>query len=387
MVGVELLAAAAFVGVFVPSLWARVAGGVLLAVPGVLLMIRIRGRSAGARIGERLAYGGRPRIAVAASTPDRETASTAEDPVLGPDGEVPPDLHALFDGDLSVVSTQGRPGCTLGAYRHAGRWGTVLRVRAYEGVLETGGAATVPLRELWEGLARCEVPSLSVRVIQFSCGRGRATLPPSLAALVEELGKQDTGCLRNARELLLFVSFDPAVATDAVKVRGSGLLGVARVLAAVSAVSRAALSTPGVTVDVLERDELIQVLERLLLEPVRACEPVSSWTEEKGCVASNRVYHRTLTAVGWKPGAEVSPVLDVPAYGVVTAVDLEPDATGGGAVGSLLVRVAARRTDDLASTVEEVRRTADSAGIRLRVMEREQLIGLRATTGAGVLSR
>ncbi|WP_219107275.1 type VII secretion protein EccE [Austwickia sp. TVS 96-490-7B] len=392
IVGIELVLCGGLLIAFAGSLWWRYGAGALLALTGLVVMIRVRGSSLGARMAHRAAF--RSRSRVLAVPQDRELperiapmAYDDEDDLDLPVGEdaVPGHLRTLFQDDLTIVTAFDRPGRAFGAYRHAGRWGAVVRLRAFSEVYGPSGSIALPLRDLCRRLQHCEIPSLTVRIVQASSGRSRTAMSPLLSDLIDELTTDDLTGAPGSHDLLLFLSFDPQVAHRAVQVRGGGETGVARVLAVVLDIVRVICSGRGVEVAVLDGDEVAHTIDRLLMEPVRAVEPVTSWSESWRHVASHKVYHRTFTAVGWRAEADPGALVGVPAHGLVTAVDVLVPTKGNPAIGRITVRATARSEHQLGQTVSEMLSVASRHGLRLRAMDGDQIFGLRATAGVGAL--
>ncbi|WP_116115706.1 type VII secretion protein EccE [Austwickia chelonae] len=389
VVSLELLAAGVMIAVFVPYPWARALGGGLLILLGLLSFPIGRGGTVWARTARILSFRSRTRSfsVVEEELPEEELdvddlEPDDDEPGWG-DITVPADLDVLFDHDLAVFSVTDRMGRQFGAFRHAGRWGVAIRVRSFDGVLVESGVRTVSLHRTCEQLAALDVPSMGIRVVQYTSGQGNSALPPMLAALADELRAKDGWGLRSSREAVVFLSVDPQQAKDAVAVRGGGAPGISRLLTVMTDVARTALAAPSVQVDVLERADLLQTVGHLAMEPVRTADALTAWTESRGCVVSDMTHHRVLAATSWKPGSDITPVLGVSAHAVVTSLDVQLGRPGEGADVVLLVRVTAQSMADLEESTEAVVSVAQEAGVTLRPLSGHQRMALLATMGPG----
>ncbi|SEW43477.1 Putative type VII ESX secretion system translocon, EccE [Austwickia chelonae] len=391
VVSLEILAVGVLIAVFVREPWARALGGGLLILVGLLTFPVGRGGTLWAHLVRLLSFRSRTRSFSAVENPvdeegqavrDRPEPDVGDEPGWG-ETAVPADLDVLFDHDLAVFSVSDRMGREFGAFRHAGRWGVAIRVCSFEGVLVEAGVREIPLHLMCERLAALDVLGVGVRVVQYTSGQGRSVLPPALAALADELRARDGWGLRSAREAFVFLSVDPQQAKEAVAVRGGGAPGVSRLLTVLTDVARTALAASSVQVDVLERGDLLKTVEQLAMNPVRMVEGATTWTESRWQVISDMTHHRVLAATAWQAGADISPVLAVPAHAVVTALDLQLGRPGEGADVVQLVRVTAQSLAELEESTAAVVSVAQEAGMSLRPVAGHQRMALLATMGPG----
>lgn len=361
----------------------RLAVAVVALTIGLVVLIAALLRRGDIRIGTwvllRLGYLLRHRVTLVAA------AEYAGGRRRGTDGgvdhiDVPPELEAFFPG-MSVWESRTHDGDRMGVVQWHATCAATMRIGPPAGIVRWRNAGEhAPVEAIMAALDGQDLGLDSVQVLtQTIVGEQDAALSPLLVAAGAELAGGRPR-VRN-RSTFVTVRLDPSTASAAIRARGGGTAGVARVLSAALSRIQAAVGEQGLSAEVLDSDKAARSIAESLHHQATPYDPIVKWTESVRHIASTRMAHRSfvLTDVH-RPTLAEMPVGNVFAYTIGTQARPLP---GGGWSTRTVLRLTCRSAGSVLAAGGELRDAARRAGLTLRPLDAVQHLGVRATVPIG----